>query len=578
VKDAGVIVANWVQAIATALIFVIVGREIDLVHGGSQLGVTELIAGAGLAVVVGVAAWASPALSYRHQARDERTGRRRVAAHIIGLGPVPRSREEAGAVVSTATDATERAATYRSVFLIPMIGSVTALLGVIVVIAVAITPASALWLCLGIPLIPLAVGSFQMAFRGVSRRYRQASQRLSSQFLEAIQGLPTLRLMNADANHRRGLAAAAQRVRRQVMALLAGNQLMLIVVDSLFSVAFLVMAVWLALTQLSDTVVTVGQAISLVLISTLLLEPLDQIGQFFYLGMSGMAAKKEIAAFLARPSLVPSVEVMSNAGDQTEHDENRLSNIAAFSTGEPAVSLEGVDFAYDPNQPVLQNLDLRIDQGEHLGLAGPSGVGKSTVAALIQGYRHADKGTVRLLGIDVSTADQSWLLKQTAVVAQRSYLFTGTIRSNLAMAAPDASDERLLAALAQAGFGHLTDELPDGLDTRVGERGMTLSGGQAQRIALAQALLKDAPVMILDEPTAHVDLASERAMMEALERIGRDKTILMITHRRSAIAAMDRTVLMEGASTGDRSAEGLPQQAILLNSSSLLGSTEVSHA
>ena len=547
-KNVGVIAANWVQAIGMAMFFVIVGREVDRLQGGAGLDVTGLIVGVGIVAVVGVAAWAAPAIAYRGQAAHERADRRRVTAHIISLGPVPRSSEEAGAIVSTATDATERRATYQSVFLMPMIGSVTALLSVIAVIAFTTTPASAGWLCLGIPLIPLAVGFFQMAFRGVSRRYRQASQRLSFQFLEAIQGLPTLRLMNADGNHRRGLAAGAERVRRQVMALLAGNQLMLIVVDSLFSCMFLVMAVWLALTQVHNSTITLGQAISLVLMSTLLLEPLEQIGQFFYLGMSGMAAKKEIAHFMAQPSLLPEIEVT----DSAKQDAGKPSNGGLEQA--PAISLDDVDFAYNPEVPVLHNLTLHLSQGEHVGLVGPSGIGKSTVAALIQGYRHADRGTVKLLGVDVSTADQRWLLEQVAVVAQRSYLFAGTIRSNLAMADPNATDDQLLAAVAQAGFPHLKDELPDGLDTRVGERGMTLSGGQVQRIALAQALLKDAPVMILDEPTAHVDLGSERAMMDALERIGRDKTILMITHRRSAIQAMDRTVSLEGTSP-QRSAE-----------------------
>jgi ATP-binding cassette subfamily C protein CydD len=139
----------------------------------------------------------------------------------------------------------------------------------------------------------------------------------------------------------------------------------------------------------------------------------------------------------------------------------------------------------------------------------------------------------------------AWQRAQFAVVAQHTYLFTGSLRDNLLVAAPEAPDERLAEAIAAADLTGFVAELPDGLDTAVGERGLALSGGQTQRLGIARAFLKDAPILLLDEPTAHVDLASERAILDSLERIGRNKTVIAISHRRATIGQANRIVTVQ---------------------------------
>jgi ATP-binding cassette subfamily C protein CydD len=541
-----VVVLAWVQAVALAGFYILLGRLASQLgyQPMAQLASGDLILLVVLALVAGTAAWAVPFLAARDQATDEAAEHRRVVAQVFRLGAAQRSRERSGAIVSTATDGVERAAAYRGTFLAPMIGSMTAPLLVLAMMGALIDWTVAAWTAIALPVIPLALGGFQRAFSGVSRRYRENGRLFAAKFLDAIQGLPTLRLMNAEKAHGRELAKAAEELRRHVMRLLAGNQLMLFVVDSLFSIAFVAVVAALALWRLSSGTIDHGEALALVLCGTLLLDPLDRIGQFFYIGMGGIASAKEIKTLLAA-----SPKVLEAADPQVPEI-----NLAA-----PAVELRDVSFAYgaaarpaadspEPSQSqVLNSFNLAIAPGEHVAMIGPSGAGKTTIAELLQGNLRPNSGQVCLFGADTASTPLAWQRAQLSVVAQHTYLFTGTLRDNLAVADPLSDDARLLQALEAADLGAFLTELPDGLDTMVGERGLALSGGQSQRIGIARAFLKDAPILVLDEPTAHVDLASERAILEALRRIGADKTVIAISHRRATIVEADRVIEIAGA-------------------------------
>ncbi|MDR3107721.1 MAG: hypothetical protein LBU05_05945, partial [Bifidobacteriaceae bacterium] len=267
-----VIVLGWVQSLALAGVYCCVGLIANwnarpyVAGSAAWYGPTVI----GLAAVAAVAAGAVPYLAARDQAADESAERRRVVAQVFRLGAAERSRERTGAIVSTATDGVERAAAYRGSFLGPMIGSMTAPLLVLILMGAVLDWVVAAWTALALPVIPLALGGFQAAFRGVSRRYRASGRVFAAKVLDAIQGLPTLRLMNADRAHGRALAAAAEDLRRHVMRLLAGNQLVLFVVDALFSLAFIAVVTGLAAWRLAADAIGPGQALALVLCGTLL--------------------------------------------------------------------------------------------------------------------------------------------------------------------------------------------------------------------------------------------------------------------------------------------------------------------
>ncbi|MFC7107020.1 ABC transporter ATP-binding protein [Nonomuraea rubra] len=209
------------------------------------------------------------------------------------------------------------------------------------------------------------------------------------------------------------------------------------------------------------------------------------------------------------------------------------------------MSFDQVTFSYPGrDRPALDGFSLDIAPGERVALVGRSGAGKTTVASLLLRFFDPSAGRVTVNGVDVRDLSFDRLRSLIAVVSQDTYLFHGTVRRNLALARPDAGDEQLEAAARAAQAHDFITALPDGYDTVVGERGLKLSGGERQRIAIARALLKDAPILVLDEATSAVDAANESAIQHALDTLSGGRTTLMIAHRLSTVQAADRVIVM----------------------------------
>ena len=239
-----------------------------------------------------------------------------------------------------------------------MIASLTTPILVVVFVALVLDPVAAGFLAIAIPLVPICVIGFRKAFKPVSSRYRHASRQLAAKELDAIQGLGDLALMNAGKDMGKRLAEAAEEVRSKVMSYLAGNQLILLVIDSVFSLGMITGAIALALIRYQQGALSVGGALSLVLLSSIMLDPLDRIGQFFYIGMGGMAANKEIKKFNAQvPPVLDAPDVKA----------------PALPPAPGQIRLSDVSFAYTQGVPVLAGADLTLAPGEHVALAGPSG-------------------------------------------------------------------------------------------------------------------------------------------------------------------------------------------------------------
>ncbi|MDM8085337.1 ABC transporter ATP-binding protein [Cellulomonas cellasea] len=538
---------TWVTAASTTVAFVGVGAVLDAARSGDRSG-----AGAMATVILGLLAAAVSAYLGSHLSLvgvGAREGERRdvLLRQLFRLGVTFRTQQRSGRFVSTATDGVERAAFYESTFIGPMIASLTVPLIALAVLGATVDWVVAGWLALAVPAIPVLVGGFQRVFRKVSDEYRATGRRFAAQFLDGLQGLPTSTAFHRAEAKGAELAHAAEQLRLQVMRLLAGNQLVLLIVDSAFSLGMVTAAAGLAMARLRDGAITPGQAVAVVLVSTVLLEPLDRIGQFFYVGMGGRAAVREIEGVLSTvPDVVDAEGVEAPA--VSLRAPARTAERAASDDGAAtsAVALEHVRFAYPGGNPVLDGVSLTVPVGGRTALIGPSGSGKTTVTSLLQGHLRPTSGTVRIGGHDLAAAPLDWARAQLSVVAQSTYLFTGTLADNLRLAAPDADDERLWHALAEANLADHVRGLPDGLATRVGERGVSLSGGQAQRVAVARALLKDAPVLVLDEPTSQVDAASEAALVDALERAGQGRTVLVVAHRLTTVQDVDEVIVLVG--------------------------------
>ncbi len=526
------IIKNLLPAMFLIILYIELGLVIDALISGNislpSLGYLSL-----LALAAGMMAFSASFSGGTRLRAEEPRLRHAMVAQVFRLGVSERTKERSGRIVNTATDGVERSSNYRGTFIAPMLAS---LITPIMVVAVVFTFdwVSAAVLAISIPVVPLTVGAFQRAFRPVSTRYRASSRALAAQELDAIQGLSTLSYIGAGKRVGRTLAQAAENVRRKVMRYLAGNQMVLLVVDGVFSLGMITGATALAYWRLSDGWFTIGQAVTLVLLSSIMLDPLDRIGQFFYIGMGGIAATREIRRFTSEtPEVV----------DPAEH--GALSPAVVPVPGE--VRIDSVSFGYEADLPILENASLRVAPGEHIAITGTSGAGKSTLSSLIQAHHRPSEGSIFINGVDISQVPLQWVRSQIAVVEQTTYLFSDTLRANILIANPAASDEDILTALRTVGLDDLLARLPEGLDTRVGDKGLALSGGEAQRVALARAFIKDAPILLLDEPTAHVDLESERQILNAIDTVARGRTTITISHRGATIAHADRQVeLKEG--------------------------------
>jgi ATP-binding cassette subfamily B protein len=214
--------------------------------------------------------------------------------------------------------------------------------------------------------------------------------------------------------------------------------------------------------------------------------------------------------------------------------------------GPGRISFEDVTFGYDPAQPVLQGVTLDVPAGRTVALIGPTGSGKTTLAALVPRFYDVSRGRVLVDGVDVRDVQRRSLRREIGVISQDPFLFSATIRDNIALGMPDAPQDAVEAAARAAQAHEFVLELPQGYDTVVGERGITLSGGQRQRIAIARALLIDPRILVLDDATASVDATTEAKIRAALREVMRDRTTIIIAHRLSTISLADEVVVLEG--------------------------------
>lgn len=209
------------------------------------------------------------------------------------------------------------------------------------------------------------------------------------------------------------------------------------------------------------------------------------------------------------------------------------------------IEFRNVSFQYIEDSPVLKNITFKVEPGETVALVGPTGVGKTTIANLLPRFYDPDSGEILVDGINIRNISLSSLRKQISFVSQDVFLFNGTIRENILYGRQDATDNEIIAAAKAANAHEFILELPEGYETRVGERGVKLSGGQRQRISIARAILKDAPILILDEATSSVDTQTERLIQEALTKLKKDRTTLVIAHRLSTIREADQIIVIE---------------------------------
>ncbi len=351
---------------------------------------------------------------------------------------------------------------------------------------------------------------------------------LGAHFLDVVRGLETLRAHNRDRAQEATIAAAGERYRVETMATLRVAFLSALVLEltAMIGTALVAAAVGI---QLVEGVLTLHVGLAVLLLAPELFAPLREVGRQFHAGADGLAAADRIFAVLDEPTVSPTPS----------------SSVLMPDPGHAPIRFEHVGFAHPGrDRTVLDDFELTLHPGELTALVGTSGAGKSTAAALLLRLLEPTAGRVSCGEVDLRTVDLAGWRRQLAWVPQRARIFAGTVADNVRLADPDASDREVRRALAAAGAARFTTALPQGIETRVGDGGRPLSAGESQRIALARAFLRDAPLLVLDEPTAHLDAETAAAVESAIVRLAAGRTTLLIAHRPTLAARADRVVTL----------------------------------
>ena len=402
--------------------------------------------------------------------------------------------------------------------------------------AFAVDPTSGVILILAGLLVPVAMAVTGIGAAQASRQQFAALGQLSGRFLDRMRGLPTLVLFRRQEAEAEGLRVAAEELRARTMRVLRVAFLSSASLEALAAGAIACLAIRhgavLGLTH-PDPVA----AIFCLLLVPAFFAPLRTFSQAYHERLSARGAAAELAPILAEPESAP--------GLRLEEVPKKL-----------VVTFQDVRLTYDPSRPpALDGLSFRVMAGETLVLAGPSGAGKSSVLRLLMGFRRPDSGRIALNGQDATALAPAELRRLTAYVGQRAHLFRATLRENIAIARPGANAAEIEAAATAARVMDFARDLPQGLDTLLGEGGFGLSGGQAQRVAVARAFLRDAPLVLLDEPTAHLDPGTEAEVIDSLRRLCAGRTAIIATHSRAAQRALGRVIEIEaGRAIGARMA------------------------
>jgi thiol reductant ABC exporter CydD subunit len=352
---------------------------------------------------------------------------------------------------------------------------------------------------------------------------------LSGHFLDVVRGLDTLRAHDRAHAQTETIAAVSDRFREETMSTLRVAFVSALVLELVAMMGTALVAATVGVQLVSGTLeLTAG--LTVLLLAPELYAPLRQLGAQFHASADGLAAAEQIFTSLDSP---PTVAV---AAHPRRAPDPRLAPLR----------LEAVSFAYPERDGlVLDEVSLDLWPGERVALVGPNGAGKSTLAGLLLRLADPTSGRISCAGVDLRDADPRAWRRQIAWVPQRPTVFAGSVADNIRLGDPDASDERVLAAAQAANALGFISTLPHGLATAIGDGGRPLSAGQAQRVALARAFLRDAPLLVLDEPTAHLDASSAGAVSDAVQRLSTGRTTLLIVHHPALAARGDRVVTLE---------------------------------
>ncbi len=455
--------------------------------------------------------------------RIKSTLRMEAIRKLFHHGPGRLKQEQTGELAATLIEGVEALDPYFSQYLPQLAFSAFIPLAILISV-IPVDGLTAVVLAVTAPLIPFFMVLIGSAAGAETKKRWGALSRLSAHFLDSLQGLTTLKALNQAQQQATRLEASGERYRLATMNVLRITFLSALALELLATISTAVVAVEIGLRLLYGRIFF-EQAFFILLIAPEFYMPLRMLGTRFHAGSAGVAAAARIFEILDQNKDVPGTSLLP-AEQVPDHFEG--------------ISLRGVSYCYpDGNSDALEDISLDIPTGQHVALVGHSGSGKSTLMGLLLKWMEPQSGEIIIGDVGLARVDRATWFRQIAWVPQRTRLSTGSIAANLRMGKRDATTTQLWEVLEQVHLADWVASLPAGLDYMVGEGGRLVSSGQAQRLAVARALLKDAPFVLLDEPTAHLDPEQETWLVDAMRRLLAGRTSLTIAHRLSTLSESD---------------------------------------
>ncbi len=440
--------------------------------------------------------------------------RNQIYEKILSIGSGYTKKMSTAEVVQVAVEGVEQLEVYFASYLPQFFYAMIAPIILFVVVANIDFPIAILLFCC-VPMIPISIMAVQTFAKKLLQKYWGEYIQLGDSFLENLQGLTTLKIYGADEYKHKQMNEQAERFRSITMRVLT-MQLNSISVMDIIAYGGTALGVASSVVACMESRITLAEAVVIILLCSEFFLPMRMLGSFFHIAMNGMAASKKMFTWL---ELEEDVE-----GHEVIEDTNIL--------------IENLSYEYEEGEPILTDLYMELPSHSFVSIVGESGCGKSTIAGIIAGVNRGYTGTITIGGKELSMIKQDHLYKTITTIRLGSYIFKGTVRNNLVMGNESASDEQMWHVLEEVQLKEFIEE-QGGLDMVLKERGENLSGGQCQRLALARGLLHNSEIYIFDEATSNIDVESENQIMELIQKLRRNKTVLLISHRLANVVDSD---------------------------------------